>query len=55
MGATRTTIKLWSKEKAIEMLGRHLAIFKDVLKVEGMDELVAKITAARSRAESLPL
>lgn len=54
VGAIRTKVKLWSKEKAIEMLGRHLSIFKDVLKVEGLDEVAALIHKGRSRAERVP-
>jgi phage terminase small subunit len=45
----RTKVKFWSKEKAAELLGRHLTLFKDVLKVEGLDELAQKIHEARER------
>jgi len=45
----RTKIKFWSKEKAAELLGRHLTLFKDVLKVEGLETLAEKIHQARSR------
>lgn len=46
---TRTHVKFWSKEKAAELLGKHLTLFKDVLKVEGLDDLAARIVAARNR------
>lgn len=45
----RTKIKFWSKEKAAELLGRHLTLFKDVLKVEGLDDLAQRIVRARER------
>lgn len=52
---TRTTVRFWNKEKAAELLGKHLTLFKDVLQVEGLDELAQKIHEARKRdgAESL--
>lgn len=53
---TRTTVRFWNKEKAAELLGKHLTLFKDVLQVEGLDELAKKIHEARQRdgaAESL--
>lgn len=46
---TRTKVKFWSKEKAAELLGRHLTLFKDVLQVEGLDDLARKIQDARKR------
>lgn len=52
----RTTVKFWNKEKAAELLGKHLTLFKDVLTVEGLDDLAKKIVEARQRdasAESL--
>jgi phage terminase small subunit len=42
-------VKFWSKEKAAELLGRHLALFKDQLNLTGLEDLAAKIEAARSR------
>lgn len=46
----RTKVKFWSKEKAAELLGRHLTLFKDVVAVEGMEELADRIVQARNRA-----
>lgn len=46
---TLRKVKFWSKEKAAEMLGRHLALFKDVLKLDGLDELEKAMDAARGR------
>lgn len=48
----RTKIKFWSKEKAAELLGKHLTLFKDVLQVEGLDALAQKIHDARQRDAS---
>ena len=42
-------VKFWSKEKAAELLGKHLALFVERLKVEGLDELANKLAAARER------
>ena len=47
----RTKIRFWSKEKAAELLGKHLTLFKEVLKVEGLDDLAQRIVAARQRDE----
>jgi len=46
---TRTKVRFWSKEKAAELLGKHLTLFKDVLQVEGLDALAQKIHEARKR------
>lgn len=45
----RTHVEFWNKEKAAELLGKHLTLFKEVLKVEGLDELAKRIVAARER------
>lgn len=46
---TRTHVEFWNKEKAAELLGKHLTLFKDVLQVEGLDELAQRIIRARER------
>ena len=46
---TRTRVKFWNKEKAAELLGKHLTMFKDVLSVEGLEDIANMIIAARSR------
>jgi phage terminase small subunit len=51
---TRTHVKFWSKEKAAELLGKHLTLFKEVLKVEGLEELAERIYKARKRDEAGP-
>lgn len=48
----RTQVKFWNKEKAAELLGKHLTLFKDVLQVEGLDDLAKRIYEARQKAES---
>lgn len=40
-------IKLWSKDKALENLGRHFKLFTDVVRVEG--GLAEKLKKARER------
>jgi len=52
LGATKTKVKFWNKEKAAELIGRHLSIFNDKLKLEGGD-VAALISAARDRSSSL--
>ena len=44
-------VKFWSKEKAAELLGRHLALFNDKLLLGGLDDVGKQIIAARARAE----
>jgi phage terminase small subunit len=46
-------VKFWSKEKSAELLGRHLALFKDSLKLEATGELAAALSGARTRSQSL--
>ena len=46
---TRTRVKFWSKEKAAELLGKHLTLFKEVMKVEGLEDLAEAIYAGRNR------
>ena len=46
-------VKFWSKEKGAELLGRHLALFNDKLKLEGGDDLAERILAGRNRQAPL--
>lgn len=48
---TRTRVKLHDKLKALELLGRHLAMFTDRVEVDGLDGLAAEMKAARERIE----
>lgn len=48
---TRRRIKLHDKLRALEMLGRHLAMFTDKMQVEGLDNLAEEMKAARLRTE----
>jgi phage terminase small subunit len=48
---TRKRIKLHDKMRALELLGRHQAMFTDRLEVEGLDTLAEEMKAARVRAE----
>jgi len=48
---TRTRIKLHDKLKALELLGRHLAMFTDRVEVDGLDGLASEMKAARERIE----
>ncbi len=45
-----TEVKFWDKLKALEMLGRHLSLFTDVIKIEGADEIKERLLRARKRA-----
>lgn len=47
-----TEVKFWDKLKALEMLGRHLSLFTDVIKIEGADEIKERLLRARKRAIS---
>ena len=37
-------IRTWNKPRALEMLGRHLAMFTDHVKVDGLEEMLAGMT-----------
>lgn len=50
IGWTRK-IKLWSKDKALENLGRYHKLFVDITKHEGLEGLAEKMKAARERAK----
>lgn len=43
-------VKFWDKTRALDMLMRHLALYKDTLKLEGVEDIAAKILEARRRA-----
>ncbi len=47
-------IKSWDKPAALQMLGRHLALFKDKMEVEhsGQIDLIDRLTRARERVQS---
>lgn len=45
---TLKKVKFWSKDRAIEMLARHLALFKDQL-ADGLSDLAKAISEARAR------
>lgn len=44
-GANGIEIKLNDKEKALELLGRHLGMFKDKVEVSGMNSEMSKLDA----------
>lgn len=44
-------LKFWNKEKAVEMLARHLSLFNDKLNIPGLDDLAKRIVESRERAE----
>ena len=44
-------LKRWDKTKALELIGRHLGMFKDKVEVTGASELADAIEAARRRAK----
>lgn len=45
----RTTFKLADKKAALELLGRHLGMFQDNLKVTGLDGLADQLNQLRTR------
>lgn len=49
----RTTLKLSDKTKNLELLGRHLGMFQDNLKVTGLEAL-AKILSERENGSASP-
>lgn len=42
-------VKLWNKNHALELLGKHLSLFIDKIEVSGNIELAERIAKARSR------
>lgn len=40
----RTKIKLWDKTRGLELLGKHLKLFTDVVKHEGLESLAGILT-----------
>jgi phage terminase small subunit len=54
IGVTRK-VKFWDKTRALEMLGRHLALFKDRLEVSVDASLTDELRAARERAAGFDL
>lgn len=49
---TLTKIKFADRDKALELLGRHLKMFTDKVEVSGMDELAQALAEARKRVAS---
>jgi phage terminase small subunit len=49
-------IKLWSKEKALELAGRTLGMFRDKIEISAPEELLSRLDRAkvRARAEKEP-
>jgi len=45
----RTTLRLTDKGRALELLGRHLGMFQDNLKVTGLEGLAERINQARAK------
>lgn len=45
----RTTVKLADKTKNLELLGRHLGMFQDNVKVTGLEGLAERLNQLRSR------
>lgn len=48
---TAKTIKIESRQRALELLGKHLKMFTDVHEIPGLEGLAAQIQAARQRAD----
>lgn len=43
-------LKLWDRPKALEMLGRHLALFNDKLQISGSVTIESRLAAGRRRS-----
>lgn len=43
-------IKLWDKVKSLELLGKHLKLFKDQLEISGTIKIADRLREARQRA-----
>lgn len=48
---TAKTIKIESRQRALELLGKHLKMFTDVHEIPGLEGLAEQIQAARKRAD----
>lgn len=44
-------VKLWDKKGSLELLGRHLKLFTDVIEVKDITPMADKMKAARERAK----
>ena len=51
-GGTVKKVRFWSKDKSLEMLGRHLKMFTDKVEHSGTVELAEKLERARARAKT---
>jgi len=49
---TLTKIKFADRDRALELLGRHLKMFTDKVEITGADALVARLQAARKRVSA---
>lgn len=49
--ATVRKIRFWSKDRTLEMLGRHFELFTDKVKHEGLDGLAESLQKRRERAK----
>lgn len=45
-------IKLFDKTRSLELLGKRFKLFTDVVKHEGLDDLAARLEAARKRRQA---
>lgn len=43
-------VKLWDKNKSLELIGRHLKMFTDVVEHKGLEGLGERLDAARKRS-----
>lgn len=47
---TTVKFKLWDKPRALELLGKHLKMFRDIIDIPGVERLADELKAARQRA-----
>lgn len=50
--ASGIEVKLWDKNKALELLGRHLGMYTDKIDVKGTVDIASVLSAARGRVKN---
>ncbi len=48
-------VKFWDKKGSLDLLGRHLKLFTDVLEIKDVTPMADRMKQARERAKAIPL